>query len=248
MAGLLLVTATALEAEPLKEALNWEACDFPLGELYRAPSQPVYLAHFGLAKVNTAAGLALASEYLKPAAVLQFGIGGAYSSSGLSIPMLAVATQEVHLDTGIRTEEGWQGVEALGFPMVGEHYNIFPTDLELTQAIAEITGARPCSFGASETVTGSFEEADILQARFGVSLESMEGAAAAQVCCALKTPFAELRAVSNIVGERDKAVWEIPAAVEKVNWAVFRYLENLYEGSLTRLTHEPLVPARRGDS
>lgn len=236
MAGpLLFVTATVLEAQPLREALRWEACDFPLGELYRASSQPFYLAHLGVAKVNTAAGLALAIAHLKPTAVLQFGIGGAFAGSSLRIPMLAVATQEVHLDTGISTEAGWQGVEALGFPLLEARYNIFSTDLELTQAIAEATGAYSCIFGTSETVTGSFAEAEALQARFEVSIESMEGAAAAQVCCAFDVPFAELRAVSNLVGS-DKTAWDIPAAVESVNRAVLRTLAQVYEADLKAVT------------
>jgi len=33
-------------------------------------------------------------------------------------------------------------------------------------------------------------------------------------------PFAELRAVSNIVGERDRTAWDVPAAVRAVNEAV----------------------------
>lgn len=229
-APLLLVTATKLEAKLLHETLEWPQLMFPLGELYHAaPSsqgagEDLYLAHLGVAKVNTAAGLALLIERLNPRAVIQFGIGGAYVGSFLSVGMLAVAELELHIDTGVRDSTGWQGMEALGFPLCGEHYNALPTSPELTKKIAEVTGAFPCIFGTSETVTGDFDDAAALQARFDLSIESMEGAAAAQVCNAFGVPFAELRAVSNIVGERDKAAWDIPSAVRSVNRAVLAYL------------------------
>jgi futalosine hydrolase len=44
------------------------------------------------------------------------------------------------------------------------------------------------------------------------------------VCLALSVPFAEVRAVSNIVGERDRAAWNIPAAIRAVNDAVLAAL------------------------
>ena len=227
---LLLITATATEAGPLREACEVERLECPLGDLYRChlpDADEFYLAHLGIGKVNTAAGLALLIYRLKPAGVVQFGIGGAFVGSFLSIGMVAIAEREIHLDSGIRTEEGWGGMEALGFALLEReerYYNVFPTDKALTQSILEVTGAHPCTFGTSETVTGSFAEAQTPQERFDVSVESMEGAAAAQVCTALGRPFAELRSVSNIVGERDKRAWNLPAAVRAGNEAVLQFL------------------------
>jgi futalosine hydrolase len=220
----LLVTATALEAAPLKGALPWSPLPFPLGELYELPAFDLYLAHLGVAKVNTAAGLALALSTLEPERVVQFGIGGAFAGSGLGLEQVAVATQETHLDTGVQLDGSWHDMAALGFPLLREHFNVFPTDPALTQTLAALTRATPCAFGTSETVTGSFAHAEVLYGRFGVAVESMEGAAAAQVCVALGVPFAELRGISNTVGERDKSRWAIHGAVQAVNQAVLSYL------------------------
>ena len=218
-----------MEGKPLREALEGlERLEFPLGQLYSGTfaSQPLYLAHLGVAKVNTAAGLALAIHTLRPERVIQFGIGGAYVGSFLSVGMLAVAAREVHLDTGVVTAEGWLGMEEVGFPLSRGFYNDFPTDRGLAQELAAQTGAVECVFGTSETVTGNFEAAETLQRRFDLSVESMEGAAAAQVCLGLGVPFAELRAVSNIVGERDKRAWNVPLAVRAVNQAVLEFLKS----------------------
>ena len=223
---LLLVTATRLEAEPLRSALSdTRPLDISYGEGLRAEAfgHRLDLVHLGIGKVNTAAGLALAIDRLRPQAVVQYGIGGGYVGSFTSIGMVLAASEEVHVDSGIRDHSGWRGMEALGFPLLERgdlHYNRFPTDRALTGVLVEALSVPTGVFGTSETLTGSFEAGAELQQRFDLSIESMEGAAAAQVCLALGLPFAELRAVSNIVGERDRTVWNIPAAVRAANDAV----------------------------
>jgi futalosine hydrolase len=193
------------------------------------------LAHLGIGKVNTAAGLALAIEKLKPSAVIQFGIGGAYINSFASIGMVMAATQEIHIDSGVRTSVGWQGMEQVGFALLEKegqsYYNIFPTHKDLTQMFVNTLQLPTAIFATSETITGTFEESTRIQERFDASVESMEGAAAAQVCLALGIPFAEVRGVSNIVGERDKKNWDIPKAVRLVNEVVLETLQqSLAEG------------------
>ena len=223
----LLITATQMEGRFLRDALeNLRRLSFPLGHLYSGTlaNRPLHLAHLGVAKVNTAAGLALAIHTLQPERVIQFGVGGAYVGSFLSVGMVAVAEKEVHLDTGVLTAEGWRGMDEVGFPLLGEHYNVFPTDEALARALEGAAGAVRGVFGTSETVTGRFDQAEALQRRFDLSIESMEGAAAAQVCLALGVPFAELRGVSNIVGERDKRAWNVPLAVRAVSEALLNFL------------------------
>ena len=45
----------------------------------------------------------------------------------------------------------------------------------------------------------------------------MEGAALHYVCLMENIPFLQLRAVSNFVGERNKANWEIGEAIHHLN-------------------------------
>jgi futalosine hydrolase len=239
---LLLVTATGLEAHPLRADLSrLEKIDFPLGELWRgslptpranvrAP-QPIHVAHLGIGKVNTASGLALAIEKLSPTAVIQLGIGGAYINSFASIGVVMAATHDVHIDSGVRTEEGWHGMAHVGFPLLTKnnetYHNIFPTHQALTQLFVDTLGLPTGIFATSETITGTFGESTAIQKQFDVSVESMEGAAAAQVCLAMNVPFAEVRGVSNIVGERDKNNWNISKAVKRVNEVVLQTLTSV---------------------
>ena len=47
-------------------------------------------------------------------------------------------------------------------------------------------------------------------------VETMEGAAFFEVCLASGVPFAEIRAVSNAVGEQDRSLWNIPLALRNL--------------------------------
>ena len=226
---LLLITATKLEANLLHQHFAWERLEFALGELYKHEARGLHLAHLGLGKVNTAAGLTLAIEKIKPTAILQFGIGGAYINSFLSIGMVMAATHDMHIDSGVRTANEFQTMDKVGFPLLKHneqiYYNIFPTHQGLTKHIVNTVQIPTGIFATSETITGTFDESTALQAKYDVSIESMEGAAATQVCIALDIPFAQVRSVSNIVGERDKKLWDIPKAVRRVNEVVLEIFQ-----------------------
>lgn len=227
---LLLVTATKLEAGPLHQQLALERLEFPLAELYLDQTRGLHLAHLGLGKVNTAAGLTLLIEKIKPTAVIQFGIGGAYINSFLSVGMLMAATQDIHIDSGVRLANEFQTMDKVGFPLLKHneqiYYNHFPTHADLTEHIVHTVNIPTGIFATSETITGTFDESTALQAKYDVSIESMEGAAAAQVCIALDVPFAQVRSISNIVGERDKKNWDIAKAVQNINKVVLEILQN----------------------
>ena len=51
-------------------------------------------------------------------------------------------------------------------------------------------------------------------------VETMEGAAFFEVCLERGVPFAEIRVVSNQVGERDHARWDIPLALQRLEEAL----------------------------
>jgi hypothetical protein len=81
-----------------------------------------------------------------------------------------------------------------------------PPDARWTDACWRSSSAG-CRAGASPRSTPSPRTSSGRRhaAAFDVSIESMEGAAAAAVARGSACPFAELRAVSNLVGERDRA-------------------------------------------
>jgi futalosine hydrolase len=67
-----------------------------------------------------------------------------------------------------------------------------------------------------QTVSGLPEKTLQLVKDFKPQIESMEGAAFFYVCILEKVPFAEIRSVSNEVGERDRTKWNIPLALDSL--------------------------------
>jgi futalosine hydrolase len=63
------------------------------------------------------------------------------------------------------------------------------------------------------TVTGTARRAAELAARWSPAAEAMEGYPVALAAAAFGVPFGEIRAVSNPVGPRDRASWDLPAAL-----------------------------------
>jgi len=187
---------------------------------------PVILCATGIGKVNTAAAIATVNANVSLRAVLQLGIGGAYPGGHLSEPLdlgaVAVASSEYDLDLGVGRGADWQGLEALGCPAAATDpptFSRIPCDAELSIAAARAVGCRLLPFATSDRVTADAETAADITATTGAAIESMEGSAGALVCLSLGLRFAEVRAVSNVVGDREKSRWRVPQAVAAASTA-----------------------------
>jgi nucleoside phosphorylase len=99
----------------------------------------------------------------------------------------------------------------------------------LTAALAAACGLPRGRFATLDAITSDIDVGAALQRRFDVAIESMEGAAAATVAARLGVPFAQLRAVSNLVGERDRARWDLRGAVRTATDAAAAALAGLAE-------------------
>jgi len=248
----LVLAATEMELAPLREHLRdareirgpWDAVT--LGSLGRVR---VALTTSGLGKANAAACLAATTLALGPRAAIQVGIGGAYLGSFLSNGMVAAASEELQLDLGLRREDGaLDGLDALGFAATPARdgrparFNLVPTHAGLQLVLAERLGLPLLRFATLDAITAGVDRGAALQRAHDVSVESMEGAAAAQVADRLGLPFAEVRGVSNLVGERDKGLWDIRSAVHASCRAVRALLEGWHEHPTTQAMSGSAVP------
>lgn len=66
-------------------------------------------------------------------------------------------------------------------------------------------------------ITTRPERKQQLQQKYQPVVESMEGAAFHYVALMEKIPYIQLRAVSNMVGERDKSKWKMKEAIALLN-------------------------------
>jgi futalosine hydrolase len=207
--------------------------------------RPCRVVATGMAAVNTAHVLTREIErHGRPALVIQAGIGGAFVQGGLPVGAVALATEEVYGDVGVITPGGWLSAEGIGIPLVPggaargaessagsaarpPRFNHFPLDAALVERAAQACGAQTGRFLTLSQVTGTRALADHLYARFGAICESMEGAAAAHVCTLYDLPFLEVRGISNLVEDRDRAKWRIPQAARAAQEAVLQVVEHL---------------------
>jgi futalosine hydrolase len=194
-----------------------------------APAVRCVVVVSGYDKANVAHALTCLLQLHRPRLVLQFGIAGAFGGQGLRLRDLVVATKEIYGDTGSSSPAGWLSTEAFGLPLAqvggAAYWNEFPLDETLVGRASLLLSendwgedAPVVASGPALTlsqVTGRREPAAELQSRWQALSESMEGAAAAHVCALYSVPFLEVRAISNLVGDRDRAEWDLPGAAAR---------------------------------
>ncbi|RJX36207.1 MAG: futalosine hydrolase [Desulfarculus sp.] len=175
----------------------------------RLGQQELLLLLSSLGQVNAAQAVTAALE-ARPeiAGVLNLGCGGAYPDSGLSRGQAMLAREVVLADLGVQTQAHLHGLEKVGIPLArlpqaGEVYNRLTCDPGLS---GRLLAAQPelarGVFATVGRVSGDEATARAVATRWGADLEEMESAAVALVALHYGRPFAALRGISNIAGDR----------------------------------------------
>ncbi|MBE1485477.1 futalosine hydrolase [Plantactinospora soyae] len=193
--GVLIVTAVPAEADAVRAGLVGDAVTV----------EPVGVGP-AAAAAGTARLIALAEAAGRPyRAVLSAGIGGGFP--GLApVGSIVVATRSVAADLGAESPDGFLTLDELGFGATSA-----PADPALLEILRSglphaVTGA-VLTLG---TVTGTTATTLALLARHPDAVaEAMEGYGVAVAAAGAGLPFAELRAVSNPIGPRDRSAWRI---------------------------------------
>ena len=95
----------------------------------------------------------------------------------------------------------------------------------MQRAEAALPEAHIGPFVTVQECSGTDELGEERGRRFGALCENMEGAAAAHICALYDVPFAELRAMSNIVEQRALEQWDLPGAAARAQAAAQELLE-----------------------
>jgi len=202
----------------------------------RLADRDILLCVGGMGKVNAAHAATLLLTHFSPEALLIFGVGGAYPSSGAAVGDIALAKEEVAGDEGVLTLDGFKDTEYIGIPLfktaTSTIYTTYPAPENLLQrsrktlaAIRHDGAVHVGPFVTLSTCTGTTMRAQELEDRYHGLCENMEGAAAAQVALCHDMPWLEVRGISNIVEDRDLKKWNIPKAAESAQKAVMHILE-----------------------
>jgi len=208
---ILVVAATELEMEPVRRRLGGQpACDF-------------FVCGIGPVEAAVRLGSLLAASPRRYSLILHCGVAGAYVGGGAELLDLCLADREVLGDLGI---EGNGRVIPLP-----AHLNVsveFTLDISLCQQAAMLLpGCRKGTFVTVNTATATADRGVALRERFGALCENMEGAAVVRVCQEHAVPCLEVRAVSNLVEDREPSRWRFAEACQKNADAVARVVPAL---------------------
>ncbi len=172
----------------------------PFSERYPGKAD-VYICGVGQCECAAAAARIFADH--RPDAMILAGIAGAYHFSGMGLADVVAVRQENCADLGTLRSGGFL---PLPFSFGGTSAANYYTDPHALYGRMHSVTSNTVAVAGTKYLNRYFTDADI---------ENMEGAAFFAVCRALGIPFAELRAISNIVGA-PPADWNIPDAASNL--------------------------------
>lgn len=212
--SLLIVTAVAAERDAILSALAPDrgvACGQTPHDVTQSGQFTVLVGGAGPAAVAAATSAALAHNDVD--LVISAGIGGGF---GVDLGAIAVAATIAFADFGAETADGFVPAGALGFG--ADRYDV---SAQLAVELSDRTAGHLGTVLTVATVTGTAERASTLRERFPDAVaEGMEGAGVAAAATLHGVPFAELRAISNGVGPRDRDAWRVPEALAALGRAI----------------------------
>lgn len=213
---ILAVAATELEMSPFEQSLSKDRGLASDPELEHCCA----LLISGVGPVETTLHLTryLDKHERQITKVINFGVAGAYlaeasrAEDNVALLDICLAEQESMGDCGICFADH---IEAFAEQLGGR--TVFPLDQPLLYQAREILRRHQiaCHCGNFVTVAAASatrERGMMLAARYQAICENMEGAAVARVCAEFSLPLLELRAVSNLVEDRDLSRWQLAEA------------------------------------
>lgn len=242
---IVILAATRMEIEPLiKLATIKEETLSPAGRAMidlAVAQQRLMVLVTGPGIVNTAQALTVALERFQPRLIIQTGIAGVFEQAGLEPGDIGIAEWETYVHTGVEDPQISHGVTPLPFDLIPgipeSRQGRFPVSQEYADLALKILNqgfsreklkVMKAGIITVSTVTASDATAQRLFLNFHQPcMEAMEGAAAAQVAALYKVNFMEIRTGSNRVGNRDKPLWQIPLAVNRLSTALLLLLRSL---------------------
>lgn len=152
--------------------------------------------------------------------VVQAGVAGAFSGRGYKMGDVVAVAQDAFGDAGSYENGQLHSLQQLGLStdkewLVNKHDILHRFEVPKVRAITV------------NTITNDAAYLQALQQKWEADIESMEGAALHYVCGKRGVPYLQLRAISNMVGERDKNKWLLATAIGNLNNALQVMMQQL---------------------
>ncbi len=215
---LLIAAATEREVAPF---LNFMSGHFTRisANNYCKSNLEVAVCITGVGAMLTAFSLSNAFDEFRPHFALQAGVAGAYDRR-LDLGSLVLVKME-RLDLGVEDNDAYHDVfdmnlaDANASPFykgrLVNPLNNFPLVLNF----------RKVSSLTVDIASGHQATIERRRLKYKCDIENMEGAAFHYICLQRKTPFVQIRALSNYVEPRDTSKWQLKEAIAQLNhWMI----------------------------
>ena len=148
--------------------------------------------------------------------IIQAGICGSFSTQQFPIGKVVQVKSDCFADLGAMEQHEMKTLFELGFADANKlPYTaglLINNSSDLSWNFLDV--ARGITIN---TISDQLGNAALYQKKFNADVESMEGAALHYVCNLMGIKYCQLRSVSNAVGNRSKADWNIPLAITNLN-------------------------------
>jgi futalosine hydrolase len=213
-----IVAATQKEIEPFTNRLTTNNPFHPNLEIETIIT--------GVGMLNTCFNLTKSLTNNKFDLLIQAGIAGRFHQH-LDADSIVIVQDELLGDCGVLENNQWLDLFDMGLEI---NNNGFWQEKKLSNPYRELINPlkydKVTSITVNQVSTNS-SLIDVLIEKYNPTIESMEGAAFHYVCLKEKIPFIQIRAISNQVGDRNKANWKMKEAIETLNTAIIQLINEL---------------------
>ena len=177
----------------------------------------------GIGQMQTGYTLQKRIQSGHPDLVIQAGIGGSPSAADMG-KVFAIRTEQIG-DLGVMEKSGFYNLFEMGLEEPGR---IPFTDGKLVNPYQQLLrwSGLPVKDGVTVNEIKSSDSPGFLR-NTDPLVESMEGAALHYVCLMEKIPFLQIRAISNLLGDRDKSRWKLNQAMENLHATLVTLIQKL---------------------
>ena len=221
---ILLVAATAAEIGPVVAELRRTADRGPriTGYVSRGHDVDVLVSGVGMVATATWCSHTLTRERYDLA--LNLGVCGTFDRTMPLGTVVHVVTDRL-AELGAEDGDAFLTVQQL--QLLGDNDPPFVNGRlvnEAPPAIATLSGLRAVDGITVSTVHGREQSIACVTERCSPQVESMEGAAFMYACLVHGVPFAQVRAISNVVERRNRAAWKLGESIENLGSSTLRML------------------------
>jgi futalosine hydrolase len=218
----LIVSATTMEIRPFLEGLPLIEKQNEYLSRYQLKNSIIDILITGVGMVPTAYFLGKQLERQRYDLIINAGIAGTFNRE-LPLGTVVNVVEDCVPELGAEDGDQFLSIFELGLAdpdsppyLHGKLVNdILEKDLginlEIIRNLPKVTGI------TSNTIRGNAESIIRIRKIAKVDLESMEGAAFFYACLSAGVPCLQIRAISNLVEERNKTHWKLPLALKNLN-------------------------------